>query len=289
MKRIYAVVNQKGGVGKTTTAINLAAALGELGKKVLLIDADPQGNATGGLGFRLTSDEPSMYQVLCGEMPLPEIILGTDTSNLSLAPASLALAGIEVELAATISRETRLRQAIATLDPDAYDFVFIDAPPALGIITINILAAASHAVIPMQCEYYALEGVTQLMSTIGLVRQHLNPALTIEMVILTMYDSRTTLSKQVARDVLEFFGERVSPTKVPRNVRLSEAPSHGQSILRYAPRSRGAESYQRLAEELIERAESSPWEGLESADRRPPGAYVAVDARASHRIHRPES
>jgi chromosome partitioning protein len=251
MRVVHAVVNQKGGVGKTTTAVNLAAAFGAIGKRVLLIDVDPQGNATVGLGVKRSGLCGCTYNVLIGDVGLEAVILETHCPNLDIAPATIDLAGAEVELVSAISRENRLRGALEKLDSH-YDHIFIDAPPSLGLITINTLTAADRVLIPIQCEFYALEGLSQLMNTIELVRRHTNPSLSIERVILTMYDGRTALAREVADDVRAHFGAAVADTIIPRNVRVSEAPSHGMPVTEYAPHSKGAESYRRLAEELLQ-------------------------------------
>jgi chromosome partitioning protein len=250
MRVVHGVVNQKGGVGKTTTALNLAAAIGSMGRKVLLIDVDPQGNATVGLGVERSGLQSCIYNVLIGERGLGDVVLETRCVNVDLAPATINLAGAEVELVSEISRESRLRSAIAALDAD-YDHIIIDSPPSLGLITINVLTAVDRVLIPIQCEFYALEGISQLTRTIDLVRKHLNPAIEIERVVLTMYDSRTALAREVASDVRRHFGDKVAGAVIPRNVRVSEAPSHGLPVLDYAPSSKGAMSYRQLAEELL--------------------------------------
>lgn len=251
MGRILAIVNQKGGVGKSTTAVNLGAYLADAGKRVLLIDMDPQGNATSGVG-RKSPGQAGMYDVLIGERRLGEIAVQTDVERLAVAPASIDLAGAEVELVGAMAREMRLRDALAPAR-DEYDYLIIDCPPSLGLLTVNGLVAADAVLVPIQTEYYALEGLSQLVSTIEMVRQHLNPALEIEGVLLTMFDSRTNLSQQVADDVRVFFAGRVRvfDSVIPRNVRLSEAPSFGQPISRYDERSRGAEAYRELAREVL--------------------------------------
>ncbi len=249
MARIIAIANQKGGVGKTTTAVNLSAALARLGEKVLLLDIDPQGNATSGVGLSKREIKTCIYDALINELPLDRIILPSRWENLFVVPATIQLAGAEIELVPTVSREVKLREALAPVKEE-YSIILIDCPPSLGLLTLNALTAAGGVLIPIQCEYYALEGLGQLMNTITLVRKHLNEALIIEGVVLTMYDPRTNLSEQVVEEVRDYFKEKVYRTIIPRNVRLSEAPSHGQHILEYDPRSRGAEVYIALAEEV---------------------------------------
>lgn len=249
---MVAIVNQKGGVGKSTTAINLAAYLAEKGEKILVVDMDPQGNATSGLGVSPDSNG-CMYDVLLEGRPLQEVALETGVPGLHVAPATINLVGAEVELVSSLAREFKLKRALEKLPEDAYDRVLLDCPPSLDLLTLNALTAASEVLIPMQCEYYALEGLTQLMQSIRLVREELNPALRVGGVLLTMYDPRTNLSRQVAEEVRSFFGDRVFHTIVPRNVRLSEAPSFGLPIALYAPRSTGAEAYEAVAEEVMGR------------------------------------
>lgn len=254
MSRVIAIANQKGGVGKTTTAVNLSACLADLGKRVLLIDVDPQGNATSGLGLDRRRLKASVYDVLLDELPLQEAVVNTRVRGLQVVPATIDLAGAEIELVPRIARESRLKQA---LDPvrDQYDFVLMDCPPSLGLLTINALTAADSILIPIQCEYYALEGLTQLMDTFRLVREALNPNLEVEGVVLTMFDGRTNLSIQVVEEVKRYFKGQVYRSIITRNVRLSEAPSHGLPITLYDPRSKGAEAYMELAREVIERVE----------------------------------
>lgn len=254
MSRVIAIANQKGGVGKTTTAVNLSACLAELGKRVLLIDIDPQGNATSGIGVDRKRLKASVYDVLLDEMPLLEAVVETRVRGLHILPATIDLAGAEIELVPRISRESRLK---AALDPvrDQFDFVLMDCPPSLGLLTINALTAADSILIPIQCEYYALEGLTQLMDTFRLVREALNPSLEVEGVVLTMFDGRTNLSIQVVEDVKRYFKGQVYRSIITRNVRLSEAPSHGLPITMYDARSKGAEAYMELAREVIERVE----------------------------------
>jgi len=245
-----AVVNQKGGVGKTTTAVNLATSLAQAGRRVLLIDCDPQGNATSGLGQKETV-EHSIYDALTGGASLADIILRDVTvPGLDLAPATLDLAGAEMEMFQELSRETILKKIIKPIEKN-YQYIFIDGPPSLGLLTLNILTAADAVLIPIQCEYYALEGISQLMNIVERVQQHLNPKLAIGLVVLTMHDERINLSRQVVAEVREFFGKAVAQTIVPRNVRLSEAPSFGQPIALYDPKSKGAVAYAELAQEII--------------------------------------
>jgi len=250
MSKIITVANQKGGVGKTTTAINISAALAKKGLKVLLLDIDPQGNATSGVGMLKKEIKACIYNVLIDELPLSKIILPTNWSDLSIAPATIQLAGAEIELVSMVSREEKLKSALAEIN-NKYDYVIIDCPPSLGLLTLNALNAADGVMIPIQCEYYALEGLGQLMNTITLVRKHLNENLQLEGVVLTMYDTRTNLSEQVAEEVRNYFKQYVYKTVIPRNVRLSEAPSHGKHILEYDAQSKGAELYIALAEEVI--------------------------------------
>ena len=245
-----AVVNQKGGVGKTTTAVNLATSLAQAGRRVLLIDCDPQGNATSGLGQKETVEQ-SIYDALTGGASLADVILRDVTvPGLDLAPATLDLAGAEMEMFQALSRETILKKIIKPIEKN-YQYIFIDGPPSLGLLTLNILTAADAVLIPIQCEYYALEGISQLMNIVERVQQHLNPKLAIGLVVLTMHDERINLSRQVVAEVREFFGETVAQTIVPRNVRLSEAPSFGQPIALYDPKSKGAVAYAELAQEII--------------------------------------
>ena len=248
--RVIAVANQKGGVGKTTTAVNLSACLAELGKKVLLIDIDPQGNTTSGLGYNKYDLKQCVYDALINDVPIDEIIVPTAYGNLSLLPATIQLAGAEIELVAVISREAKLKRALDKIK-HRFDYVIIDCPPSLGLLTINALTAAHAVLVPIQCEFYALEGLSQLMNSIQLVQKHLNPALTLEGVVLTMFDARTNLSIQVVDEVKAHFRNKVYSTIIPRNVKLSEAPSHGLPIITYDPRSKGAEVYMELAKEVI--------------------------------------
>lgn len=251
MAKIIAVANQKGGVGKTTTSVNLAACLAAKQQKVLLVDCDPQGNASSGYGIEKSALDQTIYQVLIDNVAVKTAIQPTEF-KVDVLPANIELAGAEVELVAAISRETRLKRALDTVKA-AYDYIIIDCPPSLGLLTLNSLAAADSVLMPIQCEFYALEGVSQLMNTIELVRNNLNPSLEIEGVVMTMYDSRTKLAEQVVAEVRENFGDVVYKTMIPRTVRLSEAPSYGQPIIYYDKRSKGADVYRNLAEEVIAR------------------------------------
>ena len=257
---VIAVVNQKGGVGKTTTAVNLGACLADLGARVLLVDMDPQGNATTGLGVRKDELEVSTYECLRDGAPLERAVRPTEIPGLQIAPATVDLAGAEVELAGEIAREGRLRAALEGVRGE-YDYIFLDSPPSLGLLTVNCLTAADGVLVPIQCEYYALEGLTQLRHTLDLIRRMLNPRLHVFGAVLTMYDARTRLSAEVADEVRRYFPGRVFETVIPRTVKLSEAPIYGQPIVRYAPDTRGAEAYRELAREVMrgdqtQRAES---------------------------------
>jgi len=248
--KVLAIANQKGGVGKTTTAVNLSACLGAAGKQVLLIDLDPQGNSTSGVGIEKTSVDSSIYDVLINDMPMISTVLKTDSDGLWLCPSGIDLAGAEIELVMQDGRENKLKDAIAKI-ADNYDFILIDCPPSLGLLTLNAFNAVDGVLVPIQCEYYALEGLSQLTATIRRVKSVYNNKLDIEGVVLTMFDGRTNLSIQVADEVKKFFGNKVYATVIPRNVRLSEAPSFGKPIIAYDPNSRGAEVYTELAWELI--------------------------------------
>lgn len=251
--KIIAVANQKGGVGKTTTSVNLAACLAEKGKKILLVDCDPQGNASSGYGIDKSALDTTIYQVIIEGTPIEQALVHTEF-QVDVLPANIELAGAEVELVAAISRETRLKRALEPVEQD-YDYILIDCPPSLGLLTLNSLAAADSVLMPIQCEFYALEGVSQLMNTIELVRTNLNPHLEVEGVLMTMYDGRTRLAEQVVAEVRENFGELVYKTMIPRTVRLSEAPSYGEPILYYDKRSKGADTYMKLAEEVMAHGE----------------------------------
>ena len=254
LPRIIAVANQKGGVGKTTTSVNLAASLAEQGFRTLVVDLDPQGNAGTGLGVDIRQLDASIYDVLLHEVPLDDCIEGSSVRNLFVAPSSLDLAGAEIELVPAFSREHRLRNALDQVRDD-FDFIIIDCPPSLGLLTVNAFAAASEVLVPIQCEYYALEGLGQLLRNVDLVQRNLNPALEVSGVVLVMYDGRTRLATQVVEEVRNHFGDRVCRTVIPRTVRLSEAPSFGQPITTFDPTSRGAVAYRDLAEEV---ADGSP-------------------------------
>lgn len=255
MSKIIAIANQKGGVGKTTTSVNLAACVAAAGRRVLLIDADPQGNATSGLGLDKNAIEHSVYDVFINEYGIDEVVQRTMLDTLWLVPSNIQLAGAEVELVTMMAREQVLKNALRPAR-DAYDYIFIDCPPSLGLLTLNALNAADTLLVPIQCEFYALEGLSQLMSTVRLVRKNLNPALDVEGVVLTMFDSRTNLSVQVVEEVRKFFRNKVYQTIIPRSVRLSEAPSFGLPVIRYAPKSSGAAAYTALANELLQREQA---------------------------------
>ena len=255
MAKTICIANQKGGVGKTTTSVNLSSALATLGKRVLLVDMDPQGNASSGLGIkRYDSQDANSYHVLIGEKTIQEATQNTSNPNLKISTANPDLVGAEIELVDMPQREYHLKQAIATV-ADQYDFVLIDCPPSLGLLTLNALNAADSFLVPLQCEYYALEGLSQLLNTAGLIKKNLNPQLHIEGIVLTMFDMRNNLSHQVVTEIKNHFGEKVFNAIIPRNVRLSEAPSHGQSILEYDSKSIGAIRYLELAREVIARSE----------------------------------
>lgn len=249
MGKIISIANQKGGVGKTTTAVNLGASLAYIGKKVLMVDIDPQGNATSGVGLEKADIEQCVYDVLVDDVEAVKVIRPTIVENLHCIPATIQLAGAEIELVPTISREVRLKRALDEVK-NQYDYIIIDCPPSLGLLTLNSLTASDAVLIPVQCEYYALEGLSQLLNTVRLVQKHLNHDLRIEGVLLTMLDARTNLGLQVIEEVKKYFQDKVYQTVIPRNVRLSEAPSHGKPIIIYDPKSRGAEVYLELAKEV---------------------------------------
>jgi chromosome partitioning protein len=252
--KIIAIANQKGGVGKTTTAVNLSSCLAYKGKKVLVIDIDPQGNTTSGLGVDKKNIHKSIYDVLINDNTVEDTLIRTPVENLMLSPSNIQLAGAEVELVSMISRENRLKASLDEIK-DKFDFVIIDCPPSLGLLTLNSLTAANTILVPIQCEYYALEGLSQLMNTVKLVQRHLNPQLDVEGVVLTMFDARTNLSIQVVEEVKKYFKDKVYRSIIPRNIRLSEAPSFGLPIILYDAKSRGAECYLELAGEVIEYSE----------------------------------
>lgn len=253
MGKIVSIANQKGGVGKTTTAVTLSATLAKRGKKILLIDADPQGNASSGLGVE-KEVEFSVYDILVDEIEIEKVIKDTQVKNLKICPSNINLAGAEVELVSMMSREQRLKEKLDVIK-NKFDYIFIDCPPSLGLITLNAFTASDSVLIPVQCEYYALEGLGQLLNTINLVKKHLNKNIEVEGALLTMYDMRTNLSNQVVKEVNKYFDNKVYKTIIPRNVKLSEAPSYGMPITVYDPRSKGAKCYDKLAKEFIKHNE----------------------------------
>ena len=253
MGKVISIANQKGGVGKTTTAVNIGTIIAKRGKKVLLIDADPQGNATSGLGAD-KNKEPSLYDVLIDEVDIAETLQDTAMKNLKVCPSNMNLAGAEVELVSLMSREQRLKEKLDEVK-DEFDYIFIDCPPSLGLITLNAFTASDSVLIPIQCEFYALEGLGQLLNTINLVKKHLNKGLEIEGAVLTMYDIRTNLSNQVVKEVKRYFNDKVYKTVIPRNIKLSEAPSYGMPITMYDEKSKGARAYEKLAKEVLKNNE----------------------------------
>ncbi len=254
MAKVIAIANQKGGVGKTTTAVNLSSCLAFKGKKVVIIDIDPQGNTTSGLGIDKKTIHKSIYEVLINDENIDNALMDTAIENLKICPSNIQLVGAEVELVSVISRETRMKVSISDIR-EKFDFILIDCPPSLGLLTLNALTASDTILVPIQCEYYALEGLSQLMNTVKLVQRHLNPSLDVEGVVLTMFDARTNLSIQVVDDVKKYFKNKVYRTVIPRNVRLSEAPSFGLPIILYDAKSKGAECYLELAQEVIDYSE----------------------------------
>ncbi len=252
MAHVIAIINQKGGVGKSTTAINLAAALGDLGKRVLVVDFDPQGNATSGFGVDKDQLEADVYESLMNSVPLPKVVVPSPVEHVDVAPATIQLAGAEIELVSVMARESVLRYVLEPVR-EQYDYVFIDCPPSLGLLTVNSLVAADSLLIPIQCEFYALEGLSKLLESMRMVKGRLNPSLGVFGVVMTMFDARTTLSKQVVEEVRDYFGDKVFQSVIPRNIKLSEAPSHGLPVNLYAPSSKGAVAYDMLAKEVVDR------------------------------------
>jgi chromosome partitioning protein len=280
MGEVIACANQKGGVGKTTTVVSLASYLAMDGRRVLLVDMDPQGNATSGAGIDKDTVDASVYDILLGETDVADVLVPTTIENLSVLPSNRGLAGAEVELVPNPGRERRLKRALAAVG-DRFDFIMLDCPPSLGLLTVNALTAADSVLIPLQCEYYALEGLSQLMATIDLIRDHLNPALTLKGVVLTMHDGRTSLSADVTNEVRRHLGSQVFDAVVPRSVRLAEAPSYGQPIAEYSPNSRGALAYQAITAELLARSGQQPGDALREAKIRYQAPRTDHEAEAS--------
>ena len=251
--RVIAIINQKGGVGKSTTAVNLAAALGEQGRKTLIVDFDPQGNSTSGYGIEKEKLENCVYDALLHDVPAADLVQDTECKKVFVIPATIQLAGAEIELVSAMARETRLKDLLAPIRDD-FDFIFIDCPPSLGLLTINALTAADSVLIPIQCEYYALEGVTKLLESMRMVKSRINKNLDTFGVLMTMYDSRTSLSNQVVEEVRNYFGDKAFKTLIPRTVKISEAPSFGEPVITYAPSNKGSKAYMNLAKEVIKRA-----------------------------------
>ena len=280
--RIIAIANQKGGVGKSTTAVSLGAALAEAGHRVLVVDLDPQGNASTGMGVKHDARETTIYDVLSSEASIRDALVPSAVEGLDGVPSTIDLAGAEIELVSVFSRETRLRKALEPVAEGTYDFIFLDCPPSLGLLTINALAAAQELLVPIQCEYYALEGLGQLLRNVGLVQQNVNPQLRLTGIVMTMFDSRTKLAEQVVEEVRRYFGPQVYATIIPRTVRLSEAPGFGEPITVYDPRSRGAECYRALAREVATRpvpdAPTTPQEPPEFTPPPPPPRPAAEES-----------
>lgn len=251
--RVIAIINQKGGVGKSTTAVNLAAALGEQGRKTLIVDFDPQGNSTSGYGIEKEGLEACIYDALLHDVPAEDLVLETNCKKVCLIPATIQLAGAEIELVSAMARETRLKDLLEPIKNE-FDFIFIDCPPSLGLLTINALTAADSVLIPIQCEYYALEGVTKLLESMRMVKSRINKSLDTFGVLMTMYDSRTSLSNQVVEEVRNYFGDKAFKTLIPRTVKISESPSFGEPVITYAPSNKGSKAYMNLAKEVIKRA-----------------------------------
>ncbi len=265
MGKIIALCNQKGGTGKTTTAVNLSSALAQKGKRILLVDTDPQGNSTSGIGINKNNIETSVYDVLLGRVKISDVCIKTNIENLMIAPCNINLTGAEIELVGALSRETRLKRALFEIK-DQYDYIFIDSPPSLGLITLNSLVASDSIIIPIQCEFYALEGVSQLLNTINLIREGLNPELSVEGVLMTMADFRTNLTTEVINEIRTFFKEKVYKTVIPRNVRLSEAPSFGKPISVYDNSSIGSKKYDELAREFLGEKSEAKEEVVQSGE-----------------------